>query len=778
MTGRIIRKDLARNKIVTLTLFCFILIASLLVSGAVRIVTEMTGAVDALFSQAAAPDFIQMHTGDVDQGAIDRFAEQTSMVTSQQTVEMLNIDNANLAFAGRQPATNSVMENGFVRQNEEFDFLLDLDNQVVRPKDGEIAVPIYYLQRDDLAIGDTLEVVDGQYRKEFRIIAFVRDAQMNPSLISSKRFVVSEADFTELRAHTGSEEYLIEFQLAEGVDVGEFERVYQSAGLPQKDTAITAGLLKLMNALTDGLVAALVILVSLLIITVALLCLRLTLLANMEEDTREIGVMKAIGIKSKDIRGLYLLKYRVMAGLACLLGFVLSLPLGKVFTANITLYMGKVEVSPLTIILPVLGTVAVYGIVMMFCRLVLRRFRRISAVEALRAGGSASGKLRAGFWPLYKRPMRWLNLRLGAREVLRSFGSYGLLCFVFILCVFLFIVPINLLTTVQAPNFINYMGMGQSDVQIDLRRTEGVEQRYTEMLKALSSDEDVEHFAPYVTAAYPLVTDGETSTLRNVQIGDFSQYAIDYLDGKAPQTENEIALSQLNAQDLEVAVGDSLTLLVEDRPRTLTVSGIYQDLTNGGRTAKASLPWRAEDVQWYLVYLDLNEGIDRTEKVAEYAEVFAPAKVTHIDSYIAQTFGSTISQLRMVVVLAALLSAAVAVLITALFLRMLTAKEAHELSILTFLGFQRKDLARQYTFRTLLVLVVGVVIGTLAAATLGQNLAGLMFASMGASRIRFVVQPVVVYLLCPLILAGVVALTTLASTRMTGRIKIQNLVIE
>lgn len=770
MNARMIRKDLARNKVVTLTLFCFILIASLLVSGAVRIITEMTGAVDALFSHAAAPDFVQMHTGEYDQGAIDAFAAQTPIVKAQQTVEMLNIDNANLSFAGHAPVENSVMENGFVRQNESFDFLLDLDNQVVRPKDGEIAVPIYYLQRDGLAIGDTVAVSDGSFTKEFRIIAFVRDAQMNPSLISSKRFVVSEADFYELREHTGADEYLIEFQLVKDADVGEFERLYQGAGLPQKDTAITGGLLKLMNALTDGLVAALVILVSLLLITVALLFLRLILLATLEEDAREIGVMKAIGIKSTDIRGLYLLKYRLVAAVACLLGFAISLPLGNVFTANITLYMGKSETSSLMAALPVLGAAAVYGIVMLFCR--------ISAVEALRAGGSVGGKLRAGFWPLYKRPVRRLNLRLGVREVLRSFGSYGLLCFVFALCAFLLIVPVNLLTTVQSPNFITYMGMGQSDIQIDLRRTEGVEQRYAEMLETLSADGDVASFAPYVTAAYPLVANGETSTLRNVQIGDFSRYSIDYLSGNAPQQEGEIALSLLNAQDLQVDVGGTLTLLVEGVPRELTVSGIYQDLTNGGRTAKALLPWRAEDVQWYLVYLDLNEGADRAEKVAEYAAAFAPAKVTHIDSYIAQTFGATISQLRLVVALAATLSAAVAVLITTLFLRMLTAKEARELSILSFLGFSAKDLARQFIVRTLLVLAVGIVIGTLATATLGQSMVGLMFAGMGASRIRFVVQPLAVYLLCPLVLAAVVALTTLASTRTTRRAEIQSLVTE
>lgn len=67
--------------------------------------------------------------------------------------------------------------------------------------------------------------------------------------------------------------------------------------------------------------------------------------------------------------------------------------------------------------------------------------------------------------------------------------------------------------------------------------------------------------------------------------------------------------------------------------------------------------------------------------------MFAPAKVTHIESYIAQTFGATISQLKLVV--AIVLSAAVAVLITALFLRMLMAKESRELAILSFLAFRR-----------------------------------------------------------------------------------------
>ena len=44
---------------------------------------------------------------------------------------------------------------------------------------------------------------------------------------------------------------------------------------------------------------------------IAALCIRLTFLATMDEDMREIGVMKAIGISKKDIKKVYLNKYRV-----------------------------------------------------------------------------------------------------------------------------------------------------------------------------------------------------------------------------------------------------------------------------------------------------------------------------------------------------------------------------------------------------------------------------------------------------------------------------------
>ena len=54
--------------------------------------------------------------------------------------------------------------------------------------------------------------------------------------------------------------------------------------------------------MSDAAVAMVIILISVLLIMIAALCIRLTFLATMDEDMREIGVMKAIGISKKDIK--------------------------------------------------------------------------------------------------------------------------------------------------------------------------------------------------------------------------------------------------------------------------------------------------------------------------------------------------------------------------------------------------------------------------------------------------------------------------------------------
>ena len=179
--------------------FVFILLAAWFAAGGSNLIVELSSSLNALFATARAPHFVQMHAGDIDQAEIDRWAAANSLIKAQQTVEMITVDGSDLYFGESQTAEeNSIMDISFVQQNNAFDFLLDLDNRIIQVASGEIAVPIYYMQQKNLKIGDAVRISHQSYTMNFTIAAFVRDAQMNPAIVHSKRFVVHEADYARL----------------------------------------------------------------------------------------------------------------------------------------------------------------------------------------------------------------------------------------------------------------------------------------------------------------------------------------------------------------------------------------------------------------------------------------------------------------------------------------------------------------------------------------------------------------------------------------------------
>ncbi|MEC0127903.1 ABC transporter permease [Paenibacillus pabuli] len=777
MLLRMLRNDITRKKGITAALFIFVLLAALLVSSGSRMIMELTSSIQYLFSESKTPHFVQMHAGELDQAKVNTWAEGNAMVDQHQIVEMVNIDGSNL-FLGAESEKNSVMDIDFVTQNQGFDYLLNLNSEIIQVNDGEIAVPVYYMQQNKLNVGDQVRVGNGQFDRSYTIVDFVRDAQMNPSVVHSKRFIVSSGNLQELKQSIGEMEYLIEFRMTDPGRTGDFTQAYQNAGLPNAGPVVTYGLFQVLNAMTDGVIAAVIILVSLVLILIAMLCIRFTMLATIEEDYREISVMKAIGIAEKDIKRLYLMKYVFMAGLASVLGYIASLGVNRLFVSNIMLYMGKAPATLLHFAIPLVAAGLIFAMVVLFCRTVLRRFRSISAVDALRTGSLGDTKLIRNRLSLSRNRWSSVPVFLGLKEVIQRIKMFRLLLFVFVVSSFIMIVPVNFLNTLQAPSFISYMGVGQSDIRIDLRHTDDVEQRYANLVAQIQKDNDIKTYSPLVTSQFKVRNAEGSYDNLSVETGDFSIFPLSYVSGNAPTTGNEIALSDANSSELGLKTGEQLTLLVNGKDQVMTVSGIYQDVTNGGKTAKALLPYNKDSVLWYVVSLDLKDRGEMAAKIAEYETSFSPAKVTDLQGYLDQTLGGTIQQLKLVTMLALVVGVFISILITSLFLQMLVAKDNNDIAVLRSLGFALSKIKLKYVVMSLVILIVGVVAGTILSNTLGPLLVSGIMSTFGASNIVFVVNPLQAYILCPLLLAGTIVLTAWISIQSIKETSISKMIVE
>ncbi|GAB6429627.1 ABC transporter permease [Bacillus luti] len=765
MIRRMLKRDFSQNKMIITILFMFIMLSSLLMASASSNVINLLNSMDQLFKVSSAPHFVQMHAGKIHQKSIDSFVAKTPFVKEQQTAEMVHINGSNIFIKKKNQAEhNSVMDISFVKQNSKFDFLLNLNNEVVDVRKGEIGVPIYYMQKYNLRIGDKIWVVKNNNEQELTISSFVRDVQMNPSIVSSKRFVISDEDFERIKGNFGESEYLIEFQLTDVNKINEFENLYESSNLPQKGPSITYSLFKTLNSLTDGIIAAVLIIISTLLMLIAMLCIRFTIITSMEEDYREIGVMKAIGITSKDIQKLYVTKYVVISAGGCICGYILSLFVTKIFTSNITLYMGAADKSILHNVVPLIITTLLFLVILLFCRIILRKFRGITAIDALRSRDKLGKRKIKNSFSLNKSKIKNVNIFIGIQDVVKRFKLYRVLSLVLIIAVFMIVVPVNFLYTIQSPQFVNYMGTGKSDIRIDLQQTENIEKRFKDVISYLQNDDEVENYAAFVTSTFKMVNADGTHENLNVEVGDFTKFPLDYIQGMAPKNENEIALSYMNANELKKNVGDNIVLFVDGKEKTLTISGMYQDVTNGGKTAKASFSYNTENILWYVINVDLNPNVNLQEKVKEYKQNFHSAKITDTDDYLKQTLGETIKQLRLVTQVSIWISILISVLITAMFFKMLLAKDSSQILIMKSIGFSIKDIRIQYITRSIVIVFLGIVTGTFIAATFGEMLVSWLGSFMGAAHIKFVVNPIVSYVICPAILFISVTATTLFSS--------------
>jgi putative ABC transport system permease protein len=150
-----------------------------------------------------------------------------------------------------------------------------------------------------------------------------------------------------------------------------------------------------------------------------------------------------------------------------------------------------------------------------------------------------------------------------------------------------------------------------------------------------------------------------------------------------------------------------LRLVVGGRERDFAVSGIYPDITNGGKTAKAAFSDDSGAVMWCVVNAVLTDPAQAGETAANYAARFPYAKVSGIKEFVLQTFGPTVEAVGKASYAAIAAAIAVSALVTLLFVRLLVAKDRADIAAMKALGFLDSEIRIQYLARTALVFIAG-----------------------------------------------------------------------
>ncbi len=692
-----------RDYFSTVSFVAFVAMSVAMVSLTAMLFANLTGAIGHLMEVAETPDFLQMHAGEVDAKKLEEFAQERPEVESYQLLGFLNLENG-ILMLGEESLLDSTQDNGLCVQGSGFDYMLGLDNELPKVARGEVYVPVCYEELYHTKVGDTLRIGDGT----LKVAGFIRDSQMNSMMASSKRFLVCEEDYVALK-NMGSEEYLIEFQLTRDADTNAFQTAYEAAKLPMNGPTITRALVRLMNTLSDGIMIMMILLISVLVLLIALVCIRFMLLTRVISEAEEVGMLKAVGISGKRIRTMFLGRYYPLITAGAALGMAISIGLCRPLSEQMQRLYGVPANAWSRYLYAILSAALIGAVIVLFVLRTLRRLNEMTALAALRGRG---------------------------RERKRR---DSMLCILLVtaIAVFLMTLPSNLYSTLSSPEFVTYMGIGNAEIRMDMRSGGDSEKVFEEMDETLAADEDIREYVLYQTSLLSVRLEDRTVMKMLVEQGDHEKFPVSYGRGRAPSCEGEAALSYLLAEELGLEPGDKLDVEREKGYESCVITGIYSDITNGGKTAKLyseSLSGE-EEVMWRIAYVTLADGAGKKELAERYRVM--GVEVTDMAAQIQGTYGPTLEQIYKADILVKAVAACIILFVVVMFVRMMVAERRRRISVKKALGFRNSDIKKEFWKSCIPYMVAGILLGAAAACTLGEEICAIAIRNLGAESFRF-----------------------------------------
>lgn len=770
---RILKKDLKRKRTMNVILLLFIILASMFLASSVDNLIAVNGAIDHFLEISKVPDCFVIALSDGRTDAIADFLKDQTAVSEYEVIDGFNLINEDVTIMECQADAGRT---GYERTNTLFiekiptNFMkvFTEDGKPLTLKPGEIAFPKLEADNNDLQVGDKVSIRVGGEEQEFRIAVIVKDAVFGSSMMGFKRLFITDEDF----ARYEKQEDVVHTRIY-NVNYADKE-IFQDEWRKQDFTVISAvegaGVVR-MCYIMDMLIAAILIVVSICLILLAFLVLRFTIVFTLQEDYKEIGIMKAIGLKDAGIKGLYLIKYLVLSVAGALIGLVCSVPFGKAILERAIVNI-VVERTGQNFAVNIACAAAVVGIVLLFCYLSADKLKKISALDAIRSGSDGERYRAKSPLKLRRKTRMRPSLYLAANDILSSIRRFGILLVTFCLGMMLILLPLSAGNTLQSDGIISEFSLCPSDVYLDTGRGEtyavDMDRLFDDMeeIESILSEEGIEAVTGadmgYMIPCYADDPDKTVSYYGLQAVGDWDRH-YSVLDGREPELENEVMITEMTAEELGVGIGDTIHFKMADRTEEMIITGTYQSMINMGQGYRVSRsaqmdPAYAGGILCLQVEI---AGMESEEACERLKEIFPDYRIMDAKGFLDSMIGGIIEQIDTLMYFIVGLVLVINSLITVLIMKTIMAKERGDIALLKSIGFTNRSLEGWQTARVLLVLAASIVLGTVLSNLLAPYLIGPIFAMMGGTSIKLVTGTVEAYVYYPLLLFAVTGVTAM-----------------
>lgn len=778
----ILKKDLKKKRTMNIILLLFIILAVMFVSSSANNLSAVTSSLDTYFDNAKVADYCIFTSGKVETDkseSAEEIVKNFSGTQSYKSEDTIYISTSGVTKENKQIESSSTMMNAF--ENACITYFDENNEPLTAVNEGEVYLRKSILTQNNLAVGDKITVKVGDVSKDFKIKGSLKDAVLGSSMMGTPRYLVSKADFNDfysdesVKPWTGKSVY---------VYTDDIEGLEQALSDCTNITFMGSKALIKTTYIMDMINAGVLLIVSICLILISFVILRFTITFTLSEEYREIGIMKAIGIKNSKIRGLYLIKYFATSIVGAIIGLILSIPFGNMLLQQVSENI-VIEGND-RYILNIIFAIAIVLIIMLFCYRCTGKVKKFSPVDAIRNGTTGERFKKKGVIKLSKSKLKPVPF-MAVNDILSGVKRFGIMLITFTIGILLITIMVNTIATLQSDNLITWYSMTKSDVFLeDLKSDErhlvtggheNLKEQLNEIKKTLSENEIKADC--YCETAFKLgIINGDYKCKSLAFQGtNTTTDMYSYLEGTPPKNKNEIALTYITADKIHAKIGDTVTISTVSGDKDYIITAIYQSMNNMGEgirfTEDEELDYsQAMGIFPYQVKYTDNPSSDEISKRFELIkDKFSDYTVRTCGEYVDYMIGGVAGYMSNTKLLIILIVLIINILVAVLMEKSFLTKERSEIAMLKAIGFKNSSIILWQTLRIGIVMVLAVFIAILLSEPASQLSVGFIFKIMGANNIIFDVNVLESYVIYPLICLATTVLAVFIVAQQVRKVK-------
>ncbi|MBE6048537.1 MAG: ABC transporter permease [Clostridium sp.] len=620
-----------RNKKLQFTLMAIILfLTSLILSSCLSITVKVSDYVKKYYNSEHA-GFVFSYDENQTNKIID-FLEDRDVSQSKSNIYSINknifLENSNLDISlGYIVPIKSVDESPWSIVQVE-------GEKKDAPGKGEIWVQKILAQSENISLGDTIKIKSGDKYKEFKVTACVNDALEPSSIMGLNNFFISNEDSENI--NECNKLNLISFDTDEKADklVDDIKENLEGSLL---GTYILSSAIGNVATLTSSVLGGIGVIASILIFAVAIVVIRFILWNSILKEYRSIGIYKSLGFSSRKISGIYIQAYGIIGIVAIILGSFASYNIAMKFMKDVVKYIGNYseeKASFNVILITILAMSVVYIWNLYFC---LRRIKNIKPIEALTIGVTVSSKK---FKPsLIKNTIN--PFLLAVNDIFKYKKQNMMIVLIFTFVSFLSLFFINVDNSVASidknvptwfGNMIGELNISNFNKDID----------YKEVINYCKDDDRVDsvRFGSYGEKEI-IKVDRDKYGINQEEIvyyvynnyAESNNFNCPVLEGRNPESSDEVCLSTKMMKDANLKVGDSINLSVDGEDKEFLITGKYSSIYNNGYSLRVYMDLFTDeqidklDINVLINFKDKSEIDDFSKEVEDKYDFLSVKKV-------------------------------------------------------------------------------------------------------------------------------------------------------